>query len=39
MIPKDVSWPCSCIDWKQAALELQQDYTAFDFAGVTYWGR
>lgn len=39
MIPKDVSWPCSCIDWERAARELQQDYTAFDFAGVTYWGR
>lgn len=32
-------WPFSCIDWEQAARELQQDYTAFEFGGVTYWGR
>ncbi len=38
-VPKDVAWPCSCIDWDQAASELQQDYTAVDFDGVTYWIR
>ena len=38
-IPKDLSWPCSCIDWDQAARELQMDYTSVDFGGVTYWIR
>ena len=38
-IPKNSSWPCTCIDWKEAAEELQQDYTEVDFDGVTYWVR
>lgn len=38
-IPDDVAWPCSCIDWEQAAAELQRDYTSVDFDGVTYWIR
>jgi hypothetical protein len=38
-IPSDLSWPCTCIDWDQAARELQMDYTAVDFDGVTYWIR
>lgn len=33
------SWPLSCINWRQAARELQQDYTSFEFDGVTYWAR
>ena len=32
-------WPYTCIDWEQAATELQQDYTQVDFDGVTYWAR
>lgn len=32
-------WPCTCIDWEEAAEELKQDYTSIDFGGVTYWGR
>lgn len=32
-------WPLYCIDWKQAARELQHDYTSIDFDGVTYWVR
>ncbi len=32
-------WPYSCIDWEQAARELQMDYTAADLDGVTYWAR
>lgn len=32
-------WPLTCIDWDQAARELQYDYTAVDFDGVTYWVR
>jgi len=38
-IADDAKWPCTCIDWEQAARELQMDYTAVDFAGVTYWIR
>jgi hypothetical protein len=33
------SWPLTCIDWEQAARELQQDYTSVEFDGVTYWVR
>ena len=30
------SWPNRCIDWEQAARELEQDYTSLDFDGVEY---
>lgn len=26
LVPDDLSWPCSCIDWERAARELLQDY-------------
>lgn len=32
-------WPARCIDWGQAALELQMDYSFVEFNGVTYWYR
>jgi hypothetical protein len=38
-INADAKWPNDCIDWEQAARELRMDYTAVDFAGVTYWIR
>lgn len=38
-IPANASWPLTCIDWGQAARELQMDYTAVDFGGVRYWIR
>lgn len=38
-VPRDLSWPATCIDWDQAARELQQDYTEVDFDGVSYWVR
>jgi hypothetical protein len=38
-IPRDAGWPCTCIDWEQAARELQMDYTSVEFGGVTYWVR
>ena len=38
-IDSDAKWPARCIDWEQAAEELQTDYTAIDFDGVTYWIR
>lgn len=33
------SWPNNCIDWKQAARELQMDYSAIEYDGTTYWVR
>lgn len=38
-INRDAGWPNDCIDWERAARELQQDYTAVDFDGATYWIR
>lgn len=38
-IDASASWPVNCIDWAQAARELQMDYTPVDFDGVTYWTR
>ena len=32
-------WPYTCIDWAQAARELQMDYTSVEYDGVTYWYR
>lgn len=39
MVNANATWPNSCIDWNQAARELQMDYTTVDFDGVTYWIR
>jgi len=33
---RNASWPFSCIDWDQAARELQQDYSSCEFQGTTY---
>ena len=38
-VDANASWPNTCIDWDQAARELQMDYTSVEFAGVTYWIR
>lgn len=38
-VDSSASWPVNCIDWEQAARELQMDYTSVDFDGVTYWIR
>ena len=38
-IDRNASWPLSCIDWDQAARELQMDYSAIEFDGVTFWYR
>ncbi len=38
-IPKDATWPCTCIDWDQAASELQMDYTSVEIDGHTFWVR
>ena len=37
MLPKNLTWPCNCIDWEHAAKELKYDYSGIDFDGVTYW--
>jgi uncharacterized protein (UPF0335 family) len=39
MVKEGAQWPNNCIDWEQAASELQTDYTSIDFDGVTYWIR
>lgn len=38
-IPSDNKWPCTCIDWEQAARELQQDYSSVEYDGITFWYR
>lgn len=35
-VNKDQSWPNNCIDWDQAARELEMDYTSVAFDGVEY---
>jgi DNA repair exonuclease SbcCD ATPase subunit len=35
-IDKNASWPNTCIDWKQAAEELQMDYSSVEWNGTTY---
>lgn len=35
----DATWPNNCIDWEQAARELEDDYTQVDFDGVAYFVR
>jgi hypothetical protein len=32
-------WPCSCIDWEDAAEQLKNDYTEVTFGGYTYYVR
>ena len=39
LISSNACWPNTCIDWNQAARELQYDYTACEIDGVTYWYR
>lgn len=38
-IPDDNQWPCTCIDWEQAAKELAQDYTEVEYQGTSYYVR
>lgn len=38
-INRYAAWPHTCIDWDQAASELQMDYTGVAFGSVTYWVR
>ena len=38
-INSDSNWPNNCIDWDQAARDLQMDYSIIDYDGVDYWIR
>lgn len=33
------AWPYNCIDWGEAASQLQYDYSSVEFDGLTYWYR
>lgn len=39
MIDREATWPNTCIDWEEAARQLQQDYTSVEIGGITYWYR
>lgn len=36
LIPGNSQWPCTCIDWEQAANELRSDYVTVAFDGIDY---
>jgi len=38
-IDANATWPNTCIDWDQAAKELQYDYSSVDVGDLTYWTR
>lgn len=38
-IDRNASWPHTCIDWEEAAQELQSDYASVEVNGFTYWTR
>ena len=38
-VDPQAKWPMNCIDWHQAARELQMDYSSIEIEGVTYWYR
>lgn len=35
-VDSNATWPMRCIDWKQAADELREDYTETEIDGTTY---
>lgn len=37
LVPDELLWPMRCIDWDQAARELQMDYTPIEVFGRTFW--
>lgn len=39
LVDSGARWPNTCIDWNQAARELQCDYTSCEIDGITYWYR
>jgi hypothetical protein len=38
-VQRGANWPNNCIDWKEAAEQLRQDYFTADFGQDTYWIR
>jgi hypothetical protein len=38
-IDRYATWPLGCIDWKEAAEELQSDYSSCEYQGETYYYR
>ena len=39
MVDTNARWPMTYIDWEQAALELQMDYSNIIIRDITYWYR
>ena len=39
MVDTNARWPVNCIDWEQAARELQMDYSCIIIYDTTYWYR
>lgn len=39
VVDRDIKWPYTCIDWEEAARELQYDYSSVEYDGETYWYR
>jgi hypothetical protein len=39
MVPKDLAWPCTHIDWEAAAEALKQDYACVTLEGNEFWIR
>ena len=39
MVDTNARWPMNCIDWEQAARELQMDYSNILIHDSTYWYR
>ena len=39
MVDTSARWPMNCIDWEQAARELQMDYSYILIHDSTYWYR
>lgn len=37
MVDTNARWPMNCIDWEQAARELQMDYSNILIRDITYW--
>jgi hypothetical protein len=38
-VEQNASWPMNCIDWREAAEELQSDYSVISYQGEDYYFR
>ena len=38
-VDRNAAWPLTCIDWTEAAKELEQDYTLVSYQGEDYFIR